>query len=207
MHEKSQYNSSQELVNYSAKNYKQFIKDVNTIDGYPVSLKIYTPLYAVLDFVNFNYDATPTDPETIEVIKELYPVKTYSEVDYDYKVEKDINYTSFNNKFLVTGTLTEYNTSNYLPNKVSQVKDSERELSFIDGEPLLVIEPEIYYIDIEKSITYPLDLEYPSSAESKLISQNRLSTPIKVKTVKINEDGKRGVHHETLFFTRTLSRN
>jgi len=189
LHEKSQYNSSQELVNYSAKNYKQFIKDVNTIDGYPVSLKIYTPLYAVLDFVNFNYDATPTDPETIEVIKELYPVKTYSEVDYDYKVEKDINYTSFNNKFLVTGTLTEYNTSNYLPNKVSQVKDSERELSFIDGEPLLVIEPEIYYIDIEKSITYPLDLEYPSSAESKLISQNRLSTPIKVKTVKINEDG------------------
>ena len=189
LHNKLQYNSSQELVNYSAKKYKQFIKDVNTIDGYPVSLKIYTPLYAVLDFVNFDYDATPTDPETIEVIKELYPVKTYSEVDYDYKVEKDINYELLDQEYLVTGALTEYNTSSYLPNKVTTVKNNEIPLTILNGEPLLNIEDNNFSIDIEKSITYPLDLEYPSSAESKLISQNRLSTPIKVKTVKKNEDG------------------
>ena len=42
---------------------------------------------------------------------------------------------SFNDKFLITGALTEYNTSNYLPNKVSQVKDSETELPFLDGVP------------------------------------------------------------------------
>ena len=34
----------------------------------------------------------PTDPEEIEEIKKLYLVKTYSEVDYDFKIEKDINY-------------------------------------------------------------------------------------------------------------------
>lgn len=182
-------NNNDEPVSITTQGHRYFKPNMDDLPNYPLSLKVYNPLVKSFDFINYSYDLYPSDPEEIFLLKLFYPIITYEELDDEFKTEESIKYAIFEDKEVITGELIEYSNNNFIPNKITDVIGRELNL---EGSYTWVT-------DKVKEITYPLDLQTPTEGEQGLISSNRINTPIKTETLKLDPLGA-----STLLFTKKI---